>query len=50
VQSVDDHHIAVIEFSAERLGLAAESAPTDDLPTNLELTGHAIGAAETYVF
>jgi CspA family cold shock protein len=23
---------------------------TDDLPTNLELTGHAIGAVETYVF
>jgi hypothetical protein len=37
-----------IEFSAERLGLAARTARlTDDLPTNLELAGHAIGAAET---
>jgi cold shock protein len=36
-------------FGRNDLGWPLQACPTEDLPTNLELTGRAIGAAATYV-
>ena len=37
-------------FRPNDLAWPRKARLTDDLPTNLELAGHAIGAAETYLF